>query len=38
MEVFYEERIRELYPELEINQIEVNDIGQNNDVLNIEIH
>lgn len=33
VKTIYEEIIRELYPELEINQIEANDIGQNNDVL-----
>ena len=33
MKAIYEETIRELYPDLEINQIEMNDIGQNNDVL-----
>ncbi|WP_062515834.1 phosphotransferase family protein [Halobacillus sp. KGW1] len=33
MKNIYVERIRELYPDLELNQIEVNDIGQNNDVL-----
>lgn len=33
MNAIYEEAIREFYPELVINQIAMNDIGQNNDVL-----
>lgn len=33
MKTNYEERIREHYPELEINQTEMNELGQNNDVI-----
>lgn len=33
MNTSYEETIRERYRDLEINHIEINDIGQNNDVL-----
>ena len=33
MKIDYEERIREMYSEITINQIEMNEIGQNNDVI-----
>ncbi|MCA0983530.1 hypothetical protein LCL89_05615 [Halobacillus yeomjeoni] len=33
MKIIYVERMRELYAYLELNQIQVNDIGQYNDVL-----
>ncbi|WP_226577827.1 phosphotransferase family protein [Halobacillus litoralis] len=33
MKNIYKERIREVFPDLKINQVEINDTGQNNDVI-----